>query len=328
MWTGLRRTIAQKATMLVHLSSCSTGPTLQTEARGRALRCRRLSRQSRWGRDLTKQLVVKCPSWISSVRIAQNQILKEGPVQRCRNFSWVKCHEQDNVTRELLSPLVRMKSPRGSSPGPGGCTYEHLQVLLEDSNTFDLLIGIATGTTLRRIGRTLAKEFQVECSAKPPGFHTTTREPKRAHLRVPAIKKNTTKIQREDTQRGKKRTNFAVGEGKNEILGGPGEGRSRGRAVQGRAVPGRAVPGRAVETNTHTKYPATQTTHNNTTQHTTQHTQHTTHNKSNSIWPKSVPKSVPPDPPGDPPGETQGWGLKGKGGGEGYKGGGGGGSGG
>ena len=105
-------------------------------------------------------------------------------MQRCRKFSWVKCLEQDNVSRELLSPLVRRplswrcrinvrklhpvrfprmcwefepeepitldrkillaslkSSPRGSSPGPGGCTYEHLQVLLEDSNTFDLLIG-------------------------------------------------------------------------------------------------------------------------------------------------------------------------------------------
>ena len=47
----------------------------------------------------------------------------------------------------------------------------------------------------------------------PPGFHTTAREPKRAHFGVPAFK-NTTKIQREDTQRGKKRTNFPVGEGR------------------------------------------------------------------------------------------------------------------
>ena len=34
---------------------------------------------------------------------------------------------------------------------------------------------------------------------KPPGLHTTAREPKRAHLRVPVFT-NTTKIQREDTQ--------------------------------------------------------------------------------------------------------------------------------
>ena len=36
----------------------------------------------------------------------------------------------------------------------------------------------------------------------PPGFHTTAREPKRAHFRVPAFK-NTTKIQRKDPKRGR-----------------------------------------------------------------------------------------------------------------------------
>ena len=56
------------------------------------------------------------------------------------------------------------------------------------------------------------------------------------YLRVPSFN-NTTKIPREDPQRGKKRTNFAAGEGKN---------RATFWAVQGRAVPGRAVPGRAV----------------------------------------------------------------------------------
>ena len=61
------------------------------------------SLQKAIGARSTKQLVVKCPSWISSVRIAQNQILKKGPVQRCRKFNWVKCLEQDNVSRELLS---------------------------------------------------------------------------------------------------------------------------------------------------------------------------------------------------------------------------------
>ena len=38
----------------------------------------------------------------------------------------------------------------------------------------------------------------------PPGFHTTAREPKRAHFRVPVFTK-TTKIQREDTQRDTER---------------------------------------------------------------------------------------------------------------------------
>ena len=53
-------------------------------------------------------------------------------------------------------------------------------------------------------------------AVKPPGFHTTAREPKRAHFRVPSFK-NTTKIQREDTQRERKRTK--MGERK-KLLGG------------------------------------------------------------------------------------------------------------
>ena len=58
----------------------------------------------------------------------------------------------------------------------------------------------------------------------PPGFHTTTREPKRAHLSVPVFK-NTTKIQREDPQKEKKERNFRrEREKKSEILGGPGKG--------------------------------------------------------------------------------------------------------
>ena len=122
---------------------------------------------------------------------------------------------------------------------------------------------------------------------KPPGFHTTAREPKRAHFRVPAFK-NTTNIQREDTQRGKKRMNFAAGEGKKRAKfwavqrkGGPGEGRSReGRSQEGRSnqtlkpTPTHETPLWYRETSTH----ATQTTHNTTQHNTTQHntTQHTT----------------------------------------------------
>ena len=46
--------------------------------------------------------------------------------------------------------------------------------------------------------------------------------PKRAHLSAPALQ-NTTKIPREDPQKGKKRTNFAAGQGKKkrEISGPP-----------------------------------------------------------------------------------------------------------
>ena len=67
----------------------------------------------------------------------------------------------------------------------------------------------------------------------PPGFHTTAREPKRAHLSAP-VSKNTTKIQREDTHRGKKRTNFAAGEGKK---------RAKFWEVQGKGGPGKGGPG-------------------------------------------------------------------------------------
>ena len=87
------------------------------------------------------------------------------------------------------------------------------------------------------------------------------REPKRAHLSAPVFK-NTTKIQREDTQRGKKRTNFAAGQGKkkSEILGGPGEG------CPGKGGPGKGGPGKGTEhdtnTQTHTQ------THTNTHKHT------------------------------------------------------------
>ena len=68
----------------------------------------------------------------------------------------------------------------------------------------------------------------------PPGFHTTVREPKRAHLRVPVFK-NTTKVQREEPQREKKERNFRWEREKKDR----NFGRSRGRAVRRRGVRGR-----------------------------------------------------------------------------------------
>ena len=109
---------------------------------------------------------------------------------------------------------------------------------------------------------------------KPPGFHTTTREPKRAHLRVPVFK-NTTKIQRKGpTREGEKNKNCGGrGKKKSEILGGPAEG----------------VRQRVVQTNNHTtiepqsQQQTTTNYHNTTQQHTPTHSnnteQHrTTHN--------------------------------------------------
>ena len=101
--------------------------------------------------------------------------------------------------------LTSLKSaPRGSSLGPGGCTCEHLKVLLDECDTMELLLvacssvaqarilaevspalmsarltalakpdggvrGIATGSSVRRlVGRTLAKQFtklfEAECA--------------------------------------------------------------------------------------------------------------------------------------------------------------------
>ena len=97
-----------------------------------------------------------------------------------------------------------VSAPRGASPGPGGCAYEHLKLLLEDIDTVELLLeavtslarasfpvdvtkalmsarltaltkpdggisGIATGCALRRlVARILArqymKEFESECA--------------------------------------------------------------------------------------------------------------------------------------------------------------------
>ena len=57
----------------------------------------------------------------------------------------------------------------------------------------------------------------------PPGFHTTTQEPKRAHLRVPVFKN--TKIHRKGpTREGEKNKNCGGREKKSEILGCPAEG--------------------------------------------------------------------------------------------------------
>ena len=141
--------------------------------------------------------------------------------------------------------------------------------------------------------------------------------PKRVHFRVPSFK-NTTKIPREDPQRGKKRTNFAAGEGKKKErnFGGPGEGRSwegrsrEGRSREGRSwegwfsrrtVLGRAVPGGGPggtehdQTKTLKPTPTPHSTHTHTNTHTHKHTTHTQHHKSKSVWPKSVwPKSVWP----------------------------------
>ena len=116
--------------------------------------------------------------------------------------------DRKNFMRSLKS------APKGSSPGPGGCTYEHLRALLEDVDTFKLLFeavsslaqatvppeiaaaltgarltalskpdggvrGIATGCLLRRlVARTLSKQFatvfEQECAPFQYALSTRT----------------------------------------------------------------------------------------------------------------------------------------------------------
>ena len=98
------------------------------------------------------------------------------------------------VDRKIFLKCLK-SAPRGASPGPGGCTYEHLKTLLDDTDTMELLFeaitslaranvpveiaevlmgarltaltkpdggvrGIATGSSLRRlVARILARQF-------------------------------------------------------------------------------------------------------------------------------------------------------------------------
>ena len=47
--------------------------------------------------------------------------------------------------------LKRLKSaPKGSSPGPGGSTYEHLRILVDDVDTMELLFEAVTSLAQAR----------------------------------------------------------------------------------------------------------------------------------------------------------------------------------
>ena len=104
-----------------------------------------------------------------------------------------------------------------------------------------------------------------------------------------------TKIQREDTQRGKKRTNFAAGQGKKSAKFWAVQGKG---CPAGRAVPGKGSPGKGGSGGTEHDQTKTLKRHTNTHKHTQTHNTHNTHtnthkHKSKSVWPKSVwPKSV------------------------------------
>ena len=101
----------------------------------------------------------------------------------------------------------------------------------------------------------LSCEAPAAPSGGPPGFHTTTREPKRAHLSAPVFK-NTTKIQREDPPEREERKKFPAGERKKS---------AKFWAVQGKGGPAEGGPGERPKNlerthHTHQQAPPTGTT--------------------------------------------------------------------
>ena len=121
-------------------------------------------------------------------------------------------------------------------------------------------------------------------SPKPPGLHTTTREPKRA-LEGPGLQKHNQNSTRRPPER----------EEKNEFCGGRGKKRAKFWAVRRRGGPvevvrqkGCGVMRKVVKpTNNHT----TNTNHNTPTQNNTQHTQ-TTHKQHKQVKNKQHKKGI------------------------------------
>ena len=159
-------------------------------------------------------------------------------------------------------------APKGGAPKGGGRTvgaqnfalfFPSPATVFIFSLSFGLFRGIlvvfeAPGPSNVRVwsSRVVVCEPRRPGLVGPPGFHTTTREPKRAHLSVPVFK-NTTKIQRKRPKERGKRINTVAGEGKKER----NFGRSGGGGSDGGGSGGGAL-------NTHHTH--TTTTQNNTLQ--------------------------------------------------------------
>ena len=60
------------------------------------------------------------------------------------------------VNNEIILKSLK-SSPRGSSPGPGGCTYENLKVLMDDVDTFELLCEVVTSLAQARVPASMSK---------------------------------------------------------------------------------------------------------------------------------------------------------------------------
>ena len=70
------------------------------------------------------------------------------------------------VSKEILLKSLK-SSPRGSSPGPGGCTYQHLKVLIDDVDTFELLCEAVTSLAQARVPASMSKALTL---ARPTSF--------------------------------------------------------------------------------------------------------------------------------------------------------------
>ena len=131
------------------------------------------------------------------------QVVTRPISQEAREF-----HPEAPVSIDRKVFLQCLKSaPRGASPGPGGCTYEHLKMLLDEMDTVELLLealtslaranvpsddvtealmgarltalakpdggvrGIATGSSLRRlVAKILARQFMKEFESECAPF--------------------------------------------------------------------------------------------------------------------------------------------------------------
>ena len=75
------------------------------------------------------------------------------------------------VDRQIFLKCLKA-APRGASPGPGGCTYEHLKVLLDDTDTMELLFVIVTRLARGKVSAEISEALmgaRLTVLAKPDG---------------------------------------------------------------------------------------------------------------------------------------------------------------
>ena len=84
----------------------------------------------RWHREVKRQHMQWRPPQVATRPISQEvrEFHPEAPVR---------------IDRKVFLVCLR-SAPRGSSPGPGGCTYAHLKMLLDEMDTVELLLEAIT----------------------------------------------------------------------------------------------------------------------------------------------------------------------------------------